>query len=259
MTDSPTPDSRTPASPKPASPTPDENGHPSTEKARELLVTPPKSLSQWLEALLKSPWVFFELSRERRLRVVPMFGLLTFTSLCGYGALMGTFEDPLQCYVPALKVATGMLLTALLCFPSLYIFVCLTGVDLKLGQALGLLTSAIALTAILLIGFGPVAFVFSVSVQSYFFMGVIHVCVWFVSLLFALRFLERGLTGLGVKSVGYIRFWGLILLVTTLQMSTTLRPLLGTAEETVQTEKRFFVEHWALCLQHDIGRSDKDG
>lgn len=105
-------------------------------------------------------------------------------------------------------------------------------------------------------------------------MGAIHLGIWLVSFLFALRFMHQGFRALGAKSTGYVRFWGLMLIVTTLQMSTTLRPLLGTPLETAASveaavgepgeatnaapEKRFFLEHWFYCLQEDLEAARDD-
>jgi hypothetical protein len=49
---------------------------------------------------------------------------------------------------------------------------------------------------------------------------------------------------LGLQTTGYLRIWIVIFTVVTLQMSTTLRPLIGTSPDLLPTEKRFFLQHW---------------
>jgi hypothetical protein len=41
----------------------------------------------------------------------------------------------------------------------------------------------------------------------------------------------------------------IIFLLVMLQMTTTLRPIVGTAETFLPTEKKFFLNHWAQSLR----------
>lgn len=62
--------------------------------------------------------------------------------------------------------------------------------------------------------------------------------------LFGLRALVAGTELLAARRGGLLWLWAAIFLLVTLQMSTALRPLVGTAETLLPTEKRFFLEHW---------------
>ena len=42
----------------------------------------------------------------------------------------------------------------------------------------------------------------------------------------------------------YLLVWTGIFFLVTLQMSTSLRPLIGTADTLLPTKKKFFLEHW---------------
>jgi hypothetical protein len=89
-------------------------------------------------------------------------GLLVVAAFCCviYGLIVGSFSGGQQIWAAPLKIATGMLVSGLICLPSLYIFSCLSGSPVRLVQAFGVLAGLPALSAILLIGFAPVAWVF---------------------------------------------------------------------------------------------------
>jgi len=46
--------------------------------------------------------------------------------------------------------------------------------------------------SILLIGFAPVACLFSQSTDSIIWMGVLHLMFWFIATMFGLKFLDAG-------------------------------------------------------------------
>jgi predicted PurR-regulated permease PerM len=101
----------------------------------------------------------------------------------------------------------------------------------------------LALLSVLLVGFAPVAWVFSQSTGSVVAMGVLHLVFWWIAAWFALRFLNQGIGSLG-DSTGGFKVWVCIFIMVVLQMTTTLRPLIGTAPTLLPEEKKFFVVHW---------------
>jgi hypothetical protein len=46
-----------------------------------------------------------------------------------------------------------------------------------------------------------------------------------------------------------MRIWTVIFLLVALQMTTTLRPIVGTAPTLLPTTKQFFVAHWIEAFQ----------
>jgi|WetSurMetagenome_2_1015567.scaffolds.fasta_scaffold18505_3 hypothetical protein len=209
------------------------------------------SVMQLIDALLKKPRDFFHhvqyedfsLTNSLKLAFIALIGLLV------YGVIMGSFSGNIQWIASPLKIIIGTTLTALLCYPSLYILIALSGADLRPGQIGILLTSSIALTAILLLGFAPIAFIFTFSIQTLPFMGLIHLILWLGSLYFSLNYLSKGLTQMGSKDVSLVKFWLTIFIITLLQMSTTLRPILGQESYLLTTEKKFFLHHWIESLE----------
>ena len=111
--------------------------------------------------------------------------------------------------------------------------------------------------AVMLIGFAPVAWVFSQSTNSLFFMGMLHIVFWLIGLRFGSRLLRKTLSRMGAERADYLRVWTLIFLLTSLQMTTALRPIIGTADEFITHEKRFFLSHWVKTMDQDIKSNDR--
>ena len=165
-----------------------------------------------------------------------------------YGLAVGAFSGGTQWWAAPVKMAVGLLASALICLPSLFIFACLSGSTARLREVVGLLAGLLALMTILLVGFAPVAWVFSQSTESVVAMGVLHLAFGAVATGFALRFLDVGLSERGGQ-LGGVRIWMVIFVLVLVQMTTALRPLLGTADTFLPTEKRFFLSHWSECLR----------
>ena len=106
-----------------------------------------------------------------------------------------------------------------------------------------MIAGLIALMTVLLIGFAPIAWVFSQSTESLPAMGALHLIFWFIATYFGLRFLHAGFTHLSARPAG-LRVWVVIFLLVMIQMTTALRPIVGTADSLLPTEKKFFVKHW---------------
>ena len=71
-----------------------------------------------------------------------------------YGVVMGTFSGDTQLWAAPAKIASGLVISALICLPSLYIFSCLSGVQARLIEVFGMIAGLLALMTVLLVGFG---------------------------------------------------------------------------------------------------------
>ena len=182
-------------------------------------------------------------------RVSTALVLSSVACLAIFGLLLGTFSGGVQLWAAPLKVTAGMLVAVLICLPSLYIFSALAGVSGRLSYIMNVLFAAIALSGLLLLGFAPVLWVFAQSTDIAAFIGFLALMFWLVSLGFGLRMLLAAATMHGAQSVDYIKVWMTIFVVVTLQMSTALRPIIGTANTFLPVEKRFFLQHWLEQLQ----------
>lgn len=204
-----------------------------------------------VDSLLKAPGrVAYEIVKGRAGRA--LVALLTIVVVCmtGYGLVVGTFSGGAQLSVVPLKVVTGCLLSGLICLPSLYIFSCLSGGRQTFGQTAGLLLLLLALSGILLVGFAPIAWIFSQSTNAQAFMGSMHIAFWGIGTYFSVRLLQAVLNFLNERRMDIINLWGVIFVMVVMQMCTTLRPLVGPwTGEGLLREKKFFVAHWADCLR----------
>ena len=215
---------------------------------------PITSFGTALEALLRSPLrVLHQLGRPGGGRLTVWLGVISLVTLAVYGVILGSFSMHEQLWAAPLKVTLGLLACAVICLPSLYVFACLSGATARLGEIVGLLAGLLALTGLLLVSFGPVAWVFSQSTEAIGWMGFLHLAFWVVATGFGLRFLHAGFRQLQARSPGVFTVWTIIFLVVVLQMSTALRPLLGRAPTLLPTEKKFFLTHWGESLEMDRG------
>ena len=202
-----------------------------------------------IEALLKYPGrIIHELQNNWRPDLSSWLLVLALLGMATYGIVVGSFSGGTQMWIAPAKLALGTLLSVLICLPSLYIFACLGGIDARLRTVSGVLFATVSLGALLLIGFAPVAWIFSQSTDSVVFMGALHLALWAIGISFGLRLIEamgRLLSG-SVRS--HLKLWGLIFVVVCLQMTTTLRPIITTSKTFFPTEKKFFLAHWWEAL-----------
>lgn len=202
-----------------------------------------------IESILRQPRrVMFQLRQPGAGRIIlTMLSLATVCALI-YGGVVGTFSGGAQYWAAPVKIAAGLLVAAAICLPSLYIFACLSGSQARLVEVMGLVAGLLMLMTLLLIGFAPVAWLFSESTNSVIWMGVLHLLFWLIATAFGLRFLGAGFTQTQAKSKLGLRVWAVIFVLVALQMTTALRPIVGTADMLMPTEKKFFLKHWFDCL-----------
>ena len=203
-----------------------------------------------VEAILRQPRrVMYQLRQPGSGGLIA--GMLFVAVLCSvvYGVVVGTFSGGAQMWAAPVKIAGGLLISALICLPSLYIFACLSGSQARLAEIFGLVTGLLTLMTILLIGFAPVAWLFSQSTESLGWMGALHLIFWGIATVFGLRFLNAGFSHTQARSNAGFNTWVVIFVLVVLQMTTALRPIVGTADTLLPEEKKFFVSHWVDCLK----------
>jgi hypothetical protein len=196
-----------------------------------------------VESLLKSPGLLLENLREGRATLSELSALIVVTMVIT-GLSMATFAGGLQFLVVPIKLCVGVFICALACFPSLHIFSCLSGARQTPGETWGALLMAIALLGVLLVGFAPIAWVFSYASTSPDFMAKVHVVFLLVSGIFAINLLQRVLSSMNGAPVKGLAVWGVLFLLVVLQMSTTLRPLVGSFDGHIFHERLFFLDYW---------------
>jgi len=202
-----------------------------------------------IEAILRQPRrLMFQLRGNGggKLIGILLFGML----LCSliYGVVVGTFSMGTQLWAAPIKIAGGLFLSGAICLPSLYIFACISGSRAGLRELCGLVAGLLMLSSVLLIGFAPVAWLFSQSTESVAWMGALHLLFWFIATCFGLRFLVEGFSHSQPRSRTGPSTWILMFMLVAVQMTAALRPIVGNANSFLPTEKKLFLTHWGDCL-----------
>ena len=151
----------------------------------------PENPISLLENLLKFPGrVVHELHQTRAAILTAWLLIFGIVGVAIYGIVVGAQSGGAQLWIAPAKLGLGTLLSVLICLPSLYIFACLGGIDAQLRSVCGALFAAVCLSSILLIGFAPVAWIFSQSTDSIVFMGTLHLLFWVIGIRFGLRLID---------------------------------------------------------------------
>jgi len=211
-----------------------------------------------LQTLLKHPGqIIYALFRDRRAGLLIWLLLLGVFGISLYGVLVGAQSGGTQMLVAPTKLGLAAILSTLICLPSLYIFSSLDGIDAEIRGVCGVLFAAICLSAILLIGFAPVAWIFSQSTDSIVFMGILHLLFWAIGIRFGLRLIRAMTRFLGGRPNGHLQVWSAIFVLVCLQMLTTLRPIMAESKSFFPGEKKFFLVHWFDCVTQTTNGSKK--
>jgi hypothetical protein len=201
------------------------------------------------EAILRQPRrVMYQLRQPGAGRLILAMILVAILCSIIYGVVVGSFSLGVQLWAAPVKITCGLLFVAVICLPSLYIFTCLSGSQARLAEICGLVAGLLMLMTILLIGFAPVAWLFSQSTESVAWMGALHLIFAFVAAFFGLRFLQNGFSHSKARSSAGLNIWIVVFLLVILQMTTALRPIVGKADTLLPTKKEFFLTHWGECL-----------
>ncbi len=204
-------------------------------------------LLDYATALVQSPGSIVEDLHRPRATVLRLTGLVLAT-MSITGLVVAAFSGGLQFVWVPIKLSVGMLVCALLCLPSLYIFSSLSGATQSLRETTAALLMCVGLIGVLLVGLSPVSWLFSQTTSSPAVMGCLHVAAVVISSAFGLGLLRRVLAALNGGAFQGLRGWGLMFVLVLLQMSTTLRPLVGPYEGQLLGSKKFFVEHWGQVV-----------
>jgi hypothetical protein len=74
--------------------------------------------------------------------------------------------------------------------------------------------------------------------------------LWFTAVMFGLRFIGSLRQNAFFQKAGGIRFWFVIFILVSLQMTTCLRPMLARPAGSWWTpEKKFFLAHFGSCFE----------
>ncbi|QTN33928.1 hypothetical protein HZ994_16940 [Akkermansiaceae bacterium] len=220
-------------------------------------IPPEPGIRDLFEALLRRP---AQLAAHKACgggNTLLRFGLIAVLSVVVFGFVLGTFAYGEQLWAAPVKLGGGLLFAGLICFPSLYIFSSLAGSSASAAKMGGLLGGMLALAGLLLLGFAPALWIFAQGTSSFGFMGFLALASWLVALGFAFRFIRTALKQTGATQALPLLIWFSIFLLVTLQLSTTLRPILGRSDKFLIAEKKFFLIHWGETMHKSLDAQAK--
>jgi hypothetical protein len=195
-----------------------------------------------MNRLLKTPNASLEEANEQPGR--HCFELLAGALLCfaAYAAAAGMFQGGASIALAILKIPLIVLASVALCVPSFYVFTALAGADYAPRQLAALLAGFCGVAGLLLLGLMPVTWVFSISSRSLAFVVWMHIVLWVMTVLAARHYLVR-VTGKATATA--IGCWIIIVFFVSLQMTTSLRPVLWRApnQPLFTSTKLSFFEH----------------
>ena len=205
------------------------------------------SFGKIFESLLREPFRVLKAVHQSPKLAARVIAITFFTFLVSagiFGVIVGSFSMGDQLWATPLKLVVGISISMLICLPSLYIFSCLSGSRISILTTSVLMAGASALIGILLIGFAPVFWIFAQSTDTIPIVGVLLLIIWIVCLTFATRLIRNTIESFSAGETSHLKFWVLIFTLVTFQMSCTLRPIIGTSDELLTSEKKFFIAHW---------------
>jgi hypothetical protein len=150
-----------------------------------------------------------------------------------YGAVLGSTHSPAQALSSAVKLPILFLVTLLVCVPTLYFFNVLFGSDQSIAQNVALILTAIAVTAVLLVSFAPIAIFFLLTTSQYQFFKLLNVAIFGISGLMGVVFLAQGMRVMRGSEVGererrwVLRLWMFLYAFVGSQLAWTIRPFIG--------------------------------
>jgi hypothetical protein len=203
----------------------------------------PRGPGELVEALLKTPRSVLHAAHASEGMLLRLAALTAATCALA-GLVLALFSGGMQLLYVPLKVVAGILCASLLSFPSLHVFSCLSGAEQRARDTLTALLMGTALTGILLVGFAPIAWVFAQATASTAVVGAVHIAFLLASCWLGTGLVHRSLAAMNPKPLGRIRAWSGLFILVILQMTTTLRPLVGPSDGALLHSRLFFGAHW---------------
>ena len=239
--------------PQPPEPPPSPEASPEPQPKTNAPPLPDRpGIHDLFEGLLRQPAEVARHAAADSLPAIRSYAVITVASLAVFGLVLGTFSYHEQLWAAPLKVIAGLLFAGVICFPSLYIFSCLGGSRASTRRLAALLGGMLALAGLLLLGFAPAVWIFTQGTTSFGFMGFLTITSWLLALGFAFRFMGSALKEHGATRFTPITIWCGVFLLVTLQLTTSLRPILGRSDRFLTDEKKFFLQHWVETVDDTI-------
>ena len=198
--------------------------------------------SQTISNLLTNKNDFFNESLSGRPSRQGIWQLLSISAGCFfiYGAIIGAFHSPLQAFSSALKLPVLFLLTALVCFPTLYFFLVILGVKKTPKQLISFGLANISFIGLTQMAFAPIALFFLMTENNYFVIKLVNVGIFTLSGLVGLygfyTNLKRTIEATDKpehrkRALAFLHLWLILFAFIGTQLSFNLSPFFGHPDE----------------------------
>ena len=151
-----------------------------------------------------------------------------------YGAIMGSYNGPLQAVSSALKMPALLVLIIVVCFPAFFVIQTVLGSKLSVAQMTSIILVGFVVMTCIMVSFSSIVIFFMITGDNYAFLKLLHVGIVTVAGLFGMRVIAEALQyscekkGVYPKTgVQVFRVWILILALVGAQLSWSLRPFVG--------------------------------
>jgi hypothetical protein len=178
---------------------------------------------------------FNQLLEESELagKILSLFLILIIFSFL-YGIVMGSYHSFIQSLAAGIKLPVLFTLTVIICFPAFYIIQYIMGSKLRLSQMIIIMLSGMVLTTAIMISFTPIVIFFLLTGSNYYFLQLLHICIFILSGVFGMKViidaLKYSCEKMGIYprvGVEIFRFWVVIMAFVGIQLAWNLRPFLG--------------------------------
>lgn len=141
------------------------------------------NLYQTLQSLLRQKESVLHRTLTDGLQSHEMVSLFTLSLglFMGYGLLIGASYNWVQALVSSMKLPLLFLLTAAICFPTLYMFLSYLGIKQGLKQLLGLMLLSLTYISLVLAAFAPVTFFFLITTDGYEFYKFLNIIIFSIA------------------------------------------------------------------------------
>lgn len=151
-----------------------------------------------------------------------------------FGLILGANSSIEQAASSAIKLPLLFIMTATICFPTLFIFSALFGDKKSFLQYLAVLLSSLAIIGLLLVAFAPVVIFFMITTDHYVFFKLINIVIFTISGIAGLKYFYKGIQYDKDASAGdqkaranILKSWILLFGFVGSQLAWILRPFFG--------------------------------
>ena len=201
--------------------------------------------------LLRDPGAFVVEAKDSGKfgKLVGFLVLLTLIGTALFGAALGSFVDGRVALLDAVKLSGIVAFAFALCYPTMYVFACISGSTLSALRLFGFGLVSTATLGCLLAALAPILWLFAVSTEAVGFIVMFACVLGGVALTFAYRpFVGAVAKGIAASSAGF-KVWFFLFIVVALQAITLVRPMLEpVGSERDPAGKCFFIRHFVKTL-----------